>query len=125
MMKVKGLIWIYVAIVLLIAVGGIFVLNHFSIEYSLYSILAVPLFFLLIIFVFWKSVKKTTTTEKELSVAKILGIRSFMIFFILIALIVHIVIDRQHVLQLAISYILFTMLFSVFETKILLLLNNK
>lgn len=124
-MKVKGLIWIYVAIVLLIAVGGIFVLNHFSIEYSLYSILAVPLFFLLIIFVFWKSVKKTTTTEKELSVAKILGIRSFMIFFILIALIVHIVIDRQHVLQLAISYILFTMLFSVFETKILLLLNNK
>lgn len=125
MMKVKGLIWIYVAIVLLIAVGGIFVLNHFSIEYSLYSILAVPLFFLLIIFVFWKSVKKTATTEKELSVAKILGIRSFMIFFILIALIVHIVIDRQHVLQLAISYILFTMLFSVFETKILLLLNNK
>lgn len=125
MMKVKGLIWIYVAIVLLIAVGGIFALNHFSVEYSLYSILAVPLFFLLIIFIFWKSVKKIATTEKELSVAKILGIRSFMIFFILIALIVHIVIDRQHVLQLAISYILFTMLFSVFETKILLLLNNK
>ncbi len=125
MMKVKGLIWIYVAIVLLIAVGGIFALNHFSVEYSLYSILAVPLFFLLIIFIFWKSVKKIATTKKELSVAKILGIRSFMIFFILIALIVHIVIDRQHVLQLAISYILFTMLFSVFETKILLLLNNK
>jgi hypothetical protein len=124
-MKVKGLIWIYVAIVLLIAVGGIFALNHFSVEYSLYSILAVPLFFLLIIFIFWKSVKKIATTKKELSVAKILGIRSFMIFFILIALIVHIVIDRQHVLQLAISYILFTMLFSVFETKILLLLNNK
>ncbi len=125
MMKVKGLIWIYVAIVLLIAVGGIFALNHFSVKYSLYSILAVPLFFLLIIFIFWKSVKKIATTKKELSVAKILGIRSFMIFFILIALIVHIVIDRQHVLQLAISYILFTMLFSVFETKILLLLNNK
>ena len=63
--------------------------------------------------------------KKDVSIANILGIRVFFISLIGVALVVSILIDRAHILPLAVIFAVFTIVFSYFETQVLLMLNKK
>lgn len=84
-----------------------------------------PLFFLLLTLVLGLITKKYTADKKDLSIGSILGIRVFFISLIAVALIINILIDREHIIPLAVLYVVFALEFSFFETQIMLMLNKK
>lgn len=84
-----------------------------------------PLFFLLLTLVLGLIAKKYTSEKKDLSIGSILGIRMFFIALITVALIVNILVDREHIIPLAVLYVVFALEFLVFETQIMLMLNKK
>ena len=63
--------------------------------------------------------------KKDVSIANILGIRVFFISLIGVALVISFLIDRAHILPLAVIFAVFTIIFSYFETQVLLMLNKK
>lgn len=83
-----------------------------------------PVFFLMLTLVLAFYVKKHLKKEKELSVGGILGIRVLLLAPVVIVLVINMLIDKEHILPLTVAYILYDLVFSVFETKILLALNN-
>lgn len=83
-----------------------------------------PVFFLMLTLVLAFYVKKHLKKEKELSVGDILGIRVLLLAPVVIVLVINMLIDKEHILSLTVAYILYDLVFSVFETKILLALNN-
>lgn len=85
----------------------------------------IPLIYLVLTLVLGLIAKKFSDEKKDLSVGTILGIRVFFISLIGVALVINILIDRAHILPLAILFAIFTIEFSTFETKILLMLNKK
>lgn len=85
----------------------------------------IPVFFLLLTLVLGLIAKKYISDKKDMSIGSILGIRVFFISLIAIVLILNILIDRAHILPLAVLYVIFGLGFSFFETQILLKLNKK
>ena len=85
----------------------------------------IPMFYLLLTLVLGLITKKYSSVKKELSIGIILGIRVFFISLIAVFIILTMLIDRVHILPLTIIFVIFTLVFSTFETKILLILNKK
>ena len=85
----------------------------------------IPALFLLLTLVLGLIVKKYTSEKKDLSIGSILGIRMFFIAVITVAIIVNILVDREHIISLAVLYVVFALFFLVFETQIMLMLNKK
>ena len=94
-------------------------------QYKPVNFWLIPLFFLILTLVMGMITKKYTTEKKDLSIGFILGIRVFFISLIAVFIILNMLIDRTHILPLTIIFVIFTLVFSFFETKILLLLNKK
>ncbi len=84
-----------------------------------------PLVFLLLTLVLGLIAKKYTSEKKDMTIGSILGIRMFFIALIAVTLIVNILIDREHIIPLAILYVVFALEFLIFETQIMLMLNKK
>lgn len=84
----------------------------------------IPLFFLILTLTLALITKRKEKGGKSLSVAYILGVRFFFLFLILVFAIINMLIDRQHILAFAIVAVVFTLVFLIFETKILLTQNK-
>ena len=87
--------------------------------------LGIPVFFLLLTLVLVLFVRKYQKENKELSVGSILAIRTILIAVIVVVLVINMLIDKEHILPLTIAFVVYDIIFSVFETKILLTLNKK
>ena len=87
--------------------------------------LGIPVFFLLLTLVLMLFVRKYQKENKELSVGSILAIRTILIAVIVVVLVINMLIDKEHILPLTIAFVVYDIIFSVFETKILLTLNKK
>ena len=87
--------------------------------------LGIPVFFLLLTLVLVLFVRKYQKENKELSVGSILAIRTILIAVIVVVLVINMLIDKEHILPLTIAFVVYDIIFSVFETKILLTLNIK
>jgi len=87
--------------------------------------IGIPVFFLLLTLVLMLFVRKYQKENKELSVGSILAIRTILIAVIVVVLVINMLIDKEHILPLTIAFVVYDIIFSVFETKILLTLNKK
>lgn len=124
MNKAFHLTWILAASIaaLTIVAYVVFYFTGFSFMPEYFYI--TPVFFLMLTLVLAFYVKKHLKKEKELSVGGILGIRVLLVAPVVIVLVINMLIDKEHILPLTVAYILYDLVFSVFETKILLALNN-
>ena len=124
MNKAFHLTWILAASIaaLTIVAYVVFYFTGFSFMPEYFYI--TPVFFLMLTLVLAFYVKKHLKKEKELSVGDILGIRVLLLAPVVIVLVINMLIDKEHILSLTVAYILYDLVFSVFETKILLALNN-
>ena len=124
MNKAFHLTWILAASIaaLTIVAYVVFYFTGFSFMPEYFYI--TPVFFLMLTLVLAFYVKKHLKKEKELSVGDILGIRVLLLAPVVIVLVINMLIDKEHILPLTVAYILYDLVFSVFETKILLALNN-
>ena len=124
MNKAFHLTWILAASIaaLTIVAYVVFYFTGFSFMPEYFYI--TPVFFLMLTLVLAFYVKKHLKKEKELSVGGILGIRVLLLAPVVIVLVINMLIDKEHILPLTVAYILYDLVFSVFETKILLALNN-
>lgn len=124
MNKAFHLTWILAASIaaLTIVAYVVFYFTGFSFMPEYFYI--TPVFFLMLTLVLVFYVKKHLKKEKELSVGDILGIRVLLLAQVVIVLVINMLIDKEHILPLTVAYILYDLVFSVFETKILLALNN-
>lgn len=124
MNKAFQLTWILAASIaaLTIVAYVVFYFTGFSFMPEYFYI--TPVFFLMLTLVLAFYVKKHLKKEKELSVGDILGIRVLLLAPVVIVLVINMLIDKEHILPLTVAYILYDLVFSVFETKILLALNN-
>ena len=87
--------------------------------------IGIPVFFLLLTLVLVLFVRKYQKENKELSIGSILAIRTILIAAIVVVLVINMLIDKEHILPLTIAFVVDDIVFSVFETKILLTLNKK
>lgn len=101
----------------------IFYLTEFSFLPRYFII--TPVFFLSLTLVLALFVRKYLKENKELSIGSILAIRTILIAVVVVVLVINMLIDKVHILPLTIAYVVYDILFSVFETKILLSLNKK
>ena len=124
MNKAFHLTWILAASIaaLTIVAYVVFYFTGFSFMPEYFYI--TPVFFLMLTLVLAFYVKRHLKKEKELSVGGILGIRVLLLAPVVIVLVINMLIDKEHILPLTVAYILYDLVFSVFETKILLALNN-
>ena len=110
-------------VVLTIIAYVIFYLTGYSFTPKYF--IGIPVFFLLLTLVLALYAGKHLKENKELSIASILGIRVILVGIVIIVLVINILIDREHILPLAVAYVVYDSVFSVFETRILLTLNKK
>lgn len=94
-------------------------------QYMPVNFWSIPVLFLVLTLVLGLITKKYSADKKDVSIANILGIRVFFISLIGVALVISILIDRAHILPLAVIFAVFTIVFSYFETQVLLMLNKK
>lgn len=125
MNKAIRLVWLTGGNFVLLALVTYVVFRLIGIEHLPNCFVFIPSFFILMVFFLGLIVRKYVKQEKELSIGGIIGIRTLFVVVIVLALLVHMVLDREHVLPLAIVYVVYTIVFSVLETKILLILNEK
>lgn len=125
MNKAIRLIWIMGGAFVAVSLLAYLIFYLIGIQHLPVNFWVVPIFFLLLTLVLGLIVKKYSAERKDISIGNILGIRVFFISFIAVVLIINILIDRLHVLSLAVLFVVFTLLFSYFETKVLLMLNKK
>lgn len=62
---------------------------------------------------------------KELSIGAILGIRMIFVGLIAVFVLVNMLADREHLVALTITSVVYAVVFSYFETRMLLLINKK
>lgn len=84
-----------------------------------------PLFFLILTLALTLITKRKEKTNKSLSVGYILGVRFLFLFLILAFAIINMLLDRAHILPFTIVAVIYTLVFLIFETKILLIQNNE
>ncbi|MFV0392156.1 MAG: hypothetical protein ACK5KP_09785 [Paludibacteraceae bacterium] len=96
-----------------------------GLQYKPVNFWLIPVFFGLLIFVLALIVNKYIADKKELSIGSIFGIRVFFISLIAVFIIINMLIDRESILSFTITSVVFALIFSYFETKILLVLNQK
>lgn len=87
--------------------------------------LITPALFILLTVVLHFFVNNYLKKDKELSVASIIGIRGILIVPVVLILVINMLIDKAHILPLTIAYVVYDIVFSIFETRILLMLNKK
>jgi hypothetical protein len=85
----------------------------------------IPVFFLLLTLALGWIVKNYLSREKQLTIGSILGIRVLFISLIIVFIIINIWIDKAHIVSFTLISVVFAVVFSFFETRILLMLNKK
>lgn len=85
----------------------------------------IPVFFLLLTLVLGWIVKNYLSREKQLTIGSILGIRVLFISLIIVFIIINIWIDKAHIVSFTLISVVFAVVFSFLETRILLMLNKK
>lgn len=118
-------IWIMAGGFVAVSLLAYLVFHLIGLQYLPMIFWIIPLFFLLLTLVLGLIVKKYSAEQKDVSIGNILGIRVFFISLIAVVFVISILIDRLHVLPLAVLFAVFALLFSYFETKVLLMLNKK
>lgn len=118
-------IWIMAGGFVVVSLLAYLVFYLIGLQYLPMNFWIIPLFFLLLTLVLGLIVKKYSAEQKDVSIGNILGIRVFFISLIAVVFVISILVDRLHVLPLAVLFVVFALLFSYFETKVLLMLNKK
>ncbi len=101
-----------------------FLYSRFNISLSLISLSVITLFFIAITVVSAYLVSKKLKEKKDLSIGYILAIRFLFFFVILLFVFINMWINREQVLGITIASVIMTIVFLVYETKLLLLKNN-
>ena len=125
MNKAFRLIWITAGGFVAMTLIALLVFYLVGMQYMPVNFWSIPVLFLVLTLVLGLITKKYSADKKDVSIANILGIRVFFISLIGVALIISILIDRAHILPLAVIFAVFTIVFSYFETQVLLMLNKK
>lgn len=125
MNKALRLIWITAGCFVAMTLIALLVFYLVGMQYMPVNFWSIPVLFLVLTLVLGLITKKYSADKKDVSIANILGIRVFFISLIGVALVISILIDRAHILPLAVIFAVFTIVFSYFETQVLLMLNKK
>ena len=119
------LIWTTAGCFVAMTLIALLVFYLVGMQYMPVNFWSIPVLFLVLTLVLGLITKKYSADKKDVSIANILGIRVFFISLIGVALVISILIDRAHILPLAVIFAVFTIVFSYFETQVLLMLNKK
>lgn len=119
------LIWISAGSFIALTLIALLVFYLVGMQYMPVNFWSIPVLFLVLTLVLGLITKKYSAEKKDISIVNIIGIRVFFISFIGVALVISILIDRAHILPLAVIFAVFTIVFSYFETQVLLMLNKK
>ncbi len=101
-----------------------FVYPIFNVSLSLISVCIIALFFIAITVVSAYLVSKKLKEKKDLSVGYILALRFLFFFAILLFVFINMWISKEQILGITLSSVLLTIIFLIYETKLLLLKNN-
>jgi len=116
--RVAGTLSVVTVIVYLLFLG-------FGVNYYPDFFLVIPVYFVLVAALLAYLVNKAEKNRNFLSLTVMLGFRFLIVFVALLILFVGMFFDRQHVLSYAGIFVLYYILFSVFETRTLVKLNKK
>lgn len=119
------LIWISAGSFIALTLIALLVFYLVGMQHMPVNFWSIPVLFLVLTLVLGLITKKYSAEKKDISIVNIIGIRVFFISFIGVALVISILIDRAHILPLAVIFAVFTIVFSYFETQVLLMLNKK
>ena len=125
MNKSIRLIWILAGSIVVFTIIVLIVFYIIGFNYLPKYFPGIPVFFLLLTIILAFYVKNKLKADKELNVGSILGIRGLLMISVLTVMFINMLIDKEHVVSLAIAFIIYEIVFSIFETKILLTLNKK
>lgn len=125
MNKTFRLIGFLTGILAILTLTALGIFYRVGLHYKPTNFWLIPLFFGILILVLGLIAKKYIADKKELSIGGILGIRVFFISLIAVFIVVNMLIDRESIASFTVISVIFTLVFSYFETKILLALNQK
>ena len=125
MNKAVRLIWISAGSFIALTLIALLVFYLVGMQHMPVNFWSIPVLFLVLTLVLGLITKKYSADKKDITIVNIIGIRVFFISFIGVALVISILIDRAHILPLAVIFAVFTIVFSYFETQVLLMLNKK
>ena len=124
MNKALRLIWILAGSIAVLTIVAYLIFFITGFRFTPKYFIITPLFFWLMTLVLALYAKKQLKSSKELSVGSILGFRVLLLAPVVIMLVINMLIDKEHILPLTVAYVIYDLIFSVFETRILLALNN-